>query len=198
MASLPRIFNFQISPKNSIINFFSFRSKFLGYSKVSKQVKSNLQVRKMDLNFSQAFLAIIVPLRESLMHSLRRLLGKEVTVTRTDRPLKTKKENCYNKIDAVEENTRTSSLHKHEERTKDKEKMGTVGVSLPHWAYTCRNTKTQPKFQWDGKTNPFKKPRLLFNSGLLVSLKVMLSFSDFLKSTLLTHFLLHLKLLQNV
>lgn len=88
----------------------------------------------MDLNFSQAspLLAIIVPLRESLMHSLRRLLGKEVTVTRTDRPLKTKKENCYNKIDAVEENTRTSSLHKHEERTKEKEKMGKVGLSLPH------------------------------------------------------------------
>ena len=86
----------------------------------------------MDLNFSQAFLAITVPLRESLMHSLRRLLGKEVTVTRTDRPLKTKKENCYNKIDAVEENTRTSSLHKHEERTKDKEKTRTVGLTLPH------------------------------------------------------------------
>lgn len=130
MAALPRIFKFH--PKNSIIIFFSFRSKFLGYTKVSKQVKSNLQVSKMDLNFSQAFLAIIVPLRESLMHSLRRLLGKEVTVTRTDRPLKTKKENCYNKIDAVEENTRTSSLHKHKERTKDKEKMGTVGLTLPH------------------------------------------------------------------
>ena len=197
MAALPRIFNFQIPPEKFYHYFFSFRSKFLGYSKVSKQVKSNLQVSKMDLNFSQAFLAITVPLRESLMHSLRRLLGKEVTVTRTDRPLN-KKENCYNKIDAVEENTRTSSLHKHEERTKDKEKMGTVGLTLPHWAYTCRNTKTQPKFQWDGKTSPFKKPRVLFNNGLLVSLKVMLSFSDFLKSTLLTHFLLHLKLLQNV
>lgn len=132
MAALPRIFNFQIPPEKFYHYFFSFRSKFLGYSKVSKQVKSNLQVSKMDLNFSQAFLAIIVPLRESLMHSLRRLLGKEVTVTRTDRPLKTKKENCYNKIDAVEENTRTSSLHKHEERTKDKEKMGTVGLTLPH------------------------------------------------------------------
>lgn len=48
------------------------------------------------------------------------------------RPLKTKKENCYNKIDAVEENTRTSSLHKHEERTKDKEKTRTVGLTLPH------------------------------------------------------------------
>lgn len=59
MAALPRIFNFQIPPEKFYHYFFSFRSKFLGYSKVSKQVKSNLQVSKMDLNFSQAFLAII-------------------------------------------------------------------------------------------------------------------------------------------
>lgn len=91
MAALPRIFNFQIPPEKFYHYFFSFRSKFLGSSKVSKQVKSNLQVSKMDLNFSQAFLAITVPLRESLMHSLRRLLEKEVTVTRTDRPLNKKR-----------------------------------------------------------------------------------------------------------
>ena len=78
----------------------------------------------MDLNFSQAFLAITAPLRESLMHSLRRLLGKEVTVTRTDRPLKTKKENCYNKIDAVEENTRTYLFINMKREQKTRRKRG--------------------------------------------------------------------------
>ena len=103
----------------------------------------------MDLNYSQAFLAIIVPLRESLMHSLRRLLGKEVTVT--DRPLKTKKENCYNKIDAVEENTRTASLHKHEERTKDKEKIGTVPCHSPTRLTPVGTRKPSPNFNGTAK-----------------------------------------------
>ena len=103
----------------------------------------------MDLNFSQAFLAIIVPLRESLMDSLRRLLGKEVTVA--DRPLKTKKENCCNKIDAVEENTRTSSLQKREERTKDKEKMGTVPCHSPSRCTPVGTRKPSPNFNGTAK-----------------------------------------------